>query len=167
MCLSTRNGTNELQELYNYCTYPHANKIVLGIIHQRMLNMRLISEKHIEHNKYMYCCFIDYSKAFDCVDFGLMWRTLLSAGIPKYLVECLKDLYQNQTAEVETIVWRTEPSQFKGASVIMRRALEKWEDGIEISGKYYNNLICADDVALLATTEDNLQQLLNDVGKAS
>ena len=95
----------------------HASKIVLGIIHQRMLsnyeqelsetqagfgkdngtldqimNMRLICEKQIEHNKNVYFCFIDYSKAFDCVDFELMWRALLSVGIPKYLVECLKDL---------------------------------------------------------------------------
>ena len=45
--------------------------------------------------------------------------------------------------------------------------MEKWEDGIEIGGKYYNNLRYADDVALLATTEDNLQQLANDGGKAS
>ena len=49
----------------------------------------------------------------------------------------------------------------------MRRALEKWEDGIEIGGKLYNNLRYADDVALLATAEGNLQQLVNDVGKAS
>ena len=115
-----------------YITIPHASKIVLGMIHQRMLsnyeqelsetqagfrndngtldqimNMRLICEKQIEHNKNVYCCFIDYSKAFDCVDFELMWRTLLSFGIPKYLVECLKDLYQNQTAKVETAVGRT------------------------------------------------------------
>ena len=75
---------------------PHASKIVLGTIHQRMLsyyeqelsetqasfrkdnetrdqimNMRLICEKQIEHSKNVYCCFIDYSKAFDCVDFQL------------------------------------------------------------------------------------------------
>ena len=187
---------------------PHASKIVLGIIHQRMLsyyeqelsetqagfrkdngtrdqimNMRLICEKQIEHSKNVYCCFIDYSKAFYCVDFELMWRTLLSFGIPKYLVECLKDLYQNQTAEVETVVGRTGPlSVQRGvrqgcplspmlfnmySELIMRHALDKWEDGIEIGGKLYNNLRYADDVALLATTEGNLQQLVNDVGKAS
>ncbi len=86
---------------------------MLGIIHHRMLsyyeqelcedqagsrkdngtrdqimNMRLICEKQIEHNKNVYCCFIAYSKAFDCIGFELMWRTLLSFGIPKYLVEC-------------------------------------------------------------------------------
>ena len=105
---------------------PHASKIVLGIIYQRMLsyyeqklsetqagfrkdngtrdqilNLMLICEKQIEHSKNVYCCFINYSRAFDCVDFEPTWRTLLSFGIPKYLVECLKDLYQNQTAEVE------------------------------------------------------------------
>ena len=49
----------------------------------------------------------------------------------------------------------------------MRHVLEIWEDGIELGGNYYNNLRYPDDVALLATTEDNLQQLVNDVGKAS
>ena len=149
--------------------------------------MRLICEKQIEHNKNVYCCFIDYSKTFDCIDFELMWRTLLSFGIPKYLVECLKYLYQNQTAEVETVVGRTghlsvqrtpvqrgvrqgcplSPKLFNLYSeLIVRHALDKWEDGIEIGGTIYNNLIYADDVALLATTEGNLQQLVNDVGKA-
>ena len=51
--------------------------------------------------------------------------------------------------------------------LIIIHALEKWEDGIEIGGKYYNNLIYEYDVVLLATTEGNLQQLVNDVGKAS
>ncbi len=110
-----------------------------------------------------------------------MWRTLLYFGIPKYLVEWLKDLYQNQTAEAETAVGRTGPfSDQRGVrqgcplspmlfnlyrELIMRHALEKWEDGIAIWGKYYNNLRYADDVALLATTVDNLQQLVNDDGK--
>ena len=89
----------------NYITIaliPHASKIVLGIIHQRMLsyyeqepsetqagfrkdngtrdqimNLRLIFEKQIEHHNNLYCCFIDYSKAFERVNFELMWRTLL------------------------------------------------------------------------------------------
>ena len=53
------------------------------------------------------------------------------------------------------------------SELIMRHALEKWEDGIEIGGKLYNNLRYADDVALLATTEGKLQELVNAVGKAS
>ena len=112
-----------------------------------------------------------------------MWRTLLSFSIQKYLVECLKDLFQNQTAEVETAVGRTGPlsvhrSVRQGcrlspmlfnlySELIMRHALDKWEDCIEIGGTFYNNLIYADDVALLATTEGKLQELVNDVGKAS
>ncbi len=53
------------------------------------------------------------------------------------------------------------------SELIMRHALEKWEDGIEIGGNFYNNLRYADDVALLATTEGKLQELVNDVAKAS
>ena len=57
------------------------------------------------------------------------------------------------------------------SELIVRHALvqglEKWEDSIETVGKYYNNLRYADDVALLTTTEDNLQQLVIGVGKAS
>ena len=41
-----------------------------------------------------------------------------------------------------------------------------WEDGIELRGAFYNNVIYSDDVALLATTEGNLQQLVNYLGKA-
>ena len=139
--------------------------------------------------RYTSICFgqhilIDYSKAFDCVDFEFMWRTLLYFGLPKYLVECLKDLYSiNQTAEEETAVGRSGPlSVQRGvrqgcplspmlfnlySEHIMRHALEKWEDGIEIGGQLYNNLRYADDVAILATTDGNLHQLVNDVGKAS
>ena len=149
----------------------------------QIMNLRLICEKQIEHSKNVYCFFIDYSKAFDCVDFEIMWRTLLSFAIPKYLVECLKDLYQNQTAEVETAVGRTGPFSVQMdvrqgcplspmmfnlySELIMRHDLEKWEDGIEIGGTFYNNLRYADDVALLATAEGKLQELVNDVGKAS
>ena len=91
--------------------------------------------------------------------------------------------HTNQTAEVETGVGRTGPlSVQRGVrqgcplstmlfnlyiELIMRHALKKYEDGIEIGGTYYTNLRCADDVALLATTVGNLQQLVNDVGKAS
>ena len=79
-------------------------------------------------------------------------------------MECLKDLYQNQTAEVETAVGRTGPfSVQRGvlqgcplspmlfnlySELIMRHALEKWEDGIEIGGKFYNNLRYADVVVV-------------------
>ena len=52
------------------------------------------------------------------------------------------------------------------SELIMIHALEKWEDGNEIGGKYFNNLRYADDVALLATTDYNIQQLVNYVGKA-
>ena len=51
------------------------------------------------------------------------------------------------------------------SELIMRHALEKGEDGIEIGGTFYNNLVYVDDVALLATKEGKLQELVNYVAK--
>ena len=129
----------------------------------QITNTRLICEKQTEHNKNVYCCVINCRNAFDCVDFKLMWRTLLSFGIPKYLVECLSDLYQNQTAEIETAVGRTGPLSVQRSvrqscplspmmfnqyiELIMRHVLEKWKDGIEIGCTFYNNLTYADDAS--------------------
>ena len=49
----------------------------------------------------------------------------------------------------------------------MIHAMEKWKYGIEIGGKCYNNLRYEDDVAFMAMTDDNVQQLLNYFGKPS
>ena len=70
----------------------------------------------------------------------------------------------NKTRHYITLKWDTRCSP---AYKLQIHALEKWEDGIEIGGKLYNNLRYADDVALLATTAGKLQELVNDVGKAS
>ena len=46
----------------------------------QIANLRWILEKAREYNKHIYMCFIDYSKAFDCVDHTLLWRALESSG---------------------------------------------------------------------------------------
>ena len=55
-----------------------------------------ISEKNI------YFCFIDYGKAFDCVDYSKLWRILKEMGIPDYLTCLLRNLYAGQEAAVRT-----------------------------------------------------------------
>ena len=135
----------------------------------QIMNLRLICEKQIEHSNNVYCCFIDYSKAFDCVDFELMWRTLLSFWHSKISSRVLERPIPKSDSRSRDSSWpnRTHPSAkgrpsrlptFTNAVQPVQRTHyetcpgEKWEDGIEIGGKVYNNLIYADDVALLATT---------------
>src|SRR6218665_3676424 len=49
-------------------------------------NMRWIMERQLEYGKEVHICFIDYSKAFDCINHELLWKTLLEMGIPKHLI---------------------------------------------------------------------------------
>ena len=55
-----------------------------------------------EFQKNIYVCFIDYAKAFDCVDHNKLWKILKEMGIPDYLTCLLKDLYAGQEATVRT-----------------------------------------------------------------
>ena len=58
-------------------------------------------EKAREFQKNMYFCFIDYAKAFDCVDHNKMWKIMKEMGIPGHL-PVLRNLYAGQEAKVRT-----------------------------------------------------------------
>ena len=60
------------------------------------------SSKTREFQKNIYFCFIDYAKAFDCVDHNKLWKILEEIGIPDYLTHLLRNLYEGQQATVRT-----------------------------------------------------------------
>ena len=55
-----------------------------------------------EFQKNMYFCFIDYAKAFYCVDHNKLWKILKELGIPEHLTHLLRNLYAGQEATVRT-----------------------------------------------------------------
>ena len=59
-------------------------------------------EKAKEFQKDIYFCFIDYAKAFDCVDHNKQWKILQEMGIPDHLTCLLRNLYAGQEATVRT-----------------------------------------------------------------
>ena len=61
-----------------------------------------ISSKKQEFQKNIYFCFIDYAKAFDCVDHNKLWKSLKEMGIPDHLTCLLRNLYAGQEATVRT-----------------------------------------------------------------
>ena len=63
-------------------------------------NIRWIIKKAREFQKNIYFCFIDYTKAFDCVDHNKLWKILKEIGIPDYLTYLLRKLYAGQEATV-------------------------------------------------------------------
>ena len=67
-----------------------------------MANIHWIIEKAREFQKNIYFCFIDYAKAFDCVDHNQLWKILKETGIPDHLTCLLRNLYPGQEAIVRT-----------------------------------------------------------------
>ena len=74
-------------------------------------NIRWIMEKAREFQKNIYFCFIDYAKAFDCVDRNKLWKILKEMGIPDYLTGLLRNLYAGQEATVRTAHGTTDWSK--------------------------------------------------------
>ena len=75
----------------------------------QIANIHWIMEKAREFQKNIYFCFIDYAKAFDCVDHNKLWKILTEMGIPDHLTCLLRNLYAGQEATVrirhETTAW--------------------------------------------------------------
>ena len=115
------------------------------------------SKKQESSKKNIYFCFIDYAKAFDCVDHNKLWKILKEMGIPDHLTCLLRNLYVGQEARVRTGHATTDCFQIgKGvcqgcilssclfnfyAEYIMRNAgLDEAQAGIKIAGRNISNL---------------------------
>ena len=68
----------------------------------QIANICWIIEKVTEFQKNIYFCFIDYAKAFDCVDHNKLWKILQQMGIPDHPTYLLRNLYAGQEATVRT-----------------------------------------------------------------
>ena len=68
----------------------------------KIANIHWIIQKAREFQKNIYFCFIDYAKAFDCVDHNKLWKILKEMGIPDHLTFLLRSLYAGQEATVRT-----------------------------------------------------------------
>ena len=143
----------------------------------QIANICQIIEKAREFQKNIYLCFIDYSKAFDCVDHNKLWKILKEMGIPENLTCLLRNLYAGQEATVRTghgttdwfQIWKgvhqsyiLSPGSFNlYAEYIMRNAgLEEAQAGIKIAGRNINNLRYSVDNTLVAESEEELKSIL-------
>ena len=132
----------------------------------------------------MYFCFIDYAKAFDCVDHNKLWKILQEMAIPDHLTCLLRNLYAGQEATVRTGYGTTDQFQIGKevhhgcilspclfnlyAEYIMRNTgLDEAQARIKIAGRNINNLRYADDTTLMAESEEELKSLLMKVKEQS
>ena len=141
----------------------------------QIANIHWIIKTAREFQKNIYFCFIDYAKAFDCVDHNKLWKILQEMGILGYLTCLLRNLYTGREAIVRTGHGTTDWFQIgKGvrqgcilspclfnlyAEYIMRNAgLDKAQAGIKIAGRNLNNLRY--DTTLMAESKEELKSLL-------
>ena len=135
------------------------------------------SKKAREFQKHIYFCFIDYAKAFDCVDHNKLWKILQEMRIPDHLTCLLRNLYADQEAIVRighgTTDWFQIGKEVRQGCIlspcsfnlyteyIMRNTrLDEAQAGINIAGRNINNLRYADDTTLMAESQEELKGLL-------
>ena len=68
----------------------------------QIANISWIIEKARQFQKNIYFCFIDYAKAFDCVDRNKLWKILREMGVPVHLTSLLRNLYSGQQTTIRT-----------------------------------------------------------------
>ena len=139
----------------------------------QIANVRRIIKKAKEFQKNIYFCYIDYAKAFDCMDHNKLWKILQEMGIPDHLTCLLRNLYAGQEATGRTGHGTTDwfqvgkrvhqecilsPCLFNiYAEYVMQNAgLDEAQAGIKISGRNINNLRYPDDITLMAESEKEL-----------
>ena len=150
----------------------------------QIANIHWVIEKAREFQKNIHFYFIDYAKAFDCVEQNKLWKILKGKGILDYLTYLLRNLYAGQEATVRTGHGTTSWVQIgKGvgqgcilstclfnsnAEYIIRNAgLEEARASVKIAGRNINNLRYADDTTLMAESEEKLKSLFMKVKEES
>ena len=141
--------------------------------------LRTLGERCREVNVNLYCCFIDYTKAFDRVQHNILFEILSERDLSDKDLRLEQDLYFNQHAvikldndlsgevPIEIGVRQGDvlsPDFFSIYSEMITRCLDE-ENGVSMNGVNLNNIRCADDTVLVATTEKDLQNLLDVVNE--
>ena len=142
----------------------------------QIVNICWIIKKAREFQKNIYFCFIDYAKAFDCVDHNQLWKILRKMGIPDHLTCLLRNLYAGQEALKnghrttdwfqigkgvhQACILSTCLFNLYAEYIMWNAGLDEAQAGTKIAGRNINNLRYADDTTLMAESKEELKSLL-------
>ena len=148
---------------------------------QQILILRLLAEKASRKNRKIHNCFVDFRKAFDTSIHDLIWATLRSYGVEEGLIDLLKMIYSDAKAAVriggnlgewfhqEKGTRQGDPISPIIFTIYLERILEHLSDedqgGLSVHGYKITNLRYADDIDLVSTSSEQLQQSLDEVTK--
>ncbi len=140
-----------------------------------LLNIWQICERHLEVQKDVYICFLDYEKAFDRVRHEPLMKCLSEIGVDGKYIKIIRNLYWDQTASVRIMNDLSEeiriqrgvrqgcvasPTLFNVYTEHNFRYIINMK-GVNVGGTNYNNLRYSDDTALLAGNEKELSELIS------
>ena len=150
---------------------------------EQIFNLRIICEKHLQHQQDLYHVFIDFKKAFDRVWHAALWATMRKYNINTNLVRIIEKLYEQATSAVllngtKGDWFRTTVGVRQGCLLsptlfniflerIMEDALEHHQGTISIGGRPITNLRFADDIDGLAGSEEELASLVEQLDRAA
>lgn len=150
---------------------------------EALFSLSILTQRCRDMNVDVYACFIDYRKAFDCVNHQKMIEILRSTGIDEQDLRVVSELYWHQTATVEIERTTSEDLRIRRgvrqgcvlspllfnlySESIFREALHEAQGGIKINGTIINNIRYADDTVLIADNEQELQNIINSVVRHS
>ena len=140
-------------------------------------------QKARENQQPLYMCFVDFKKAFDSICHDKLWVTTMDMGYPLHLTDLLAKLYRKQLAKVKEAGTLLEWFQVKKripqgciptpylfnilAEMVMRETLDGFQGGLQIGGRMIMNPRYTDDIILLATSEAELQELVDRLDRVS
>ena len=149
----------------------------------QIFTLRQKAEKRLEKDRSLYCCYIDFQKAFDSVWQRGLWKAMEFFGYRNKLIRLLQALYNQSQSAVRvngelTELFKTvarvkqrcviSPQLFNILlELVMLMALDDAQIGACIQGEQINNLRFADDIVLIAETPEELQTLVNRVYESS
>ena len=139
-------------------------------IRDQIVNIQWINKKAREFQKNIYFCFIDYAKAFDCVDHSKLWKILKEMGILDHLTCFLKNLYAAVRTGHGTTDWFQvgkgvcqgcilSPCSFNlyAEYSTSNAGLEEAQAGIKNAGRNISNFRYADDTTLMAESKKEVK----------
>lgn len=209
IALPKKQGAKRCEEYRTISLMSHLLKTFLKVIHKRIYNrcenlisrnqfgfvnamgtrealfaVQVLVQRCRDVNLDVYCCLIDYAKAFDRVQHGKMMEILKKTGIDTNDLNIISSLYWGQSATIRVDGETTEavkimrgvrqgcvlsPLLFNIYSEqIFKEALDdEEEEGISINGKKLSNIRYADDTIVFADSPQALQQLINKIARVS
>lgn len=143
--------------------------------------VKQIIEKSKEYNMPLYCCFVDYSKAFDSLEHEKIWQALKNQGIENKYIRIIRNIYKNSSARIkleregkkiniERGVRQGDPLSPKLFSAVLEEIFRhlEWETyGLNINGEKLNHLRFADDLIILSNTPAELSKMIQELDKES